>query len=192
MSLLIIITTLTVVLTLVAMIGAFVPVIPASGTVLIAALIQIIVLGAESGVSWMTILVLALLFALAQASDFACGMLGAKKYGAGKWGVLGAMIGAIVGIFFSIPGIILGPLIGALAFELIAGKELRDAATASWGTFLGTLLGLVVRVALTAAMGTWLLCDLFLFKPRVGQTKGMPAAEQQEETAPVTPGQIEG
>jgi hypothetical protein len=189
MSLIVIITTLTVVLTLVAMIGSFVPVIPASGTVLIAALIQKIVLGVESGVSWITILVLVLLFALAQGSDFACGMLGAKKYGASKWGVLGAMIGAIVGIFFSIPGIILGPLIGALAFELIAGKELRDATNASWGTFLGTLLGLVVRVALTAAMGAWLLSDLFLFKPRVGQVEAALNVETREEAAPVTPDQ---
>ncbi len=168
---LIIITTLTVLITLVGLVGAVVPGIPSSGLVLVAGLLQILVLGPEGGVGWWMIAFLAVGFVIAQSLDFLCGMLGAKKFGAGKWGMIGAMVGVIVGLFFGLPGLIIGPLVGALVFELIAGKELRAAANASWGTFIGTMLGMVFQAAITGTMAAVLIADIFLFSP-LGQGQG--------------------
>jgi len=53
---------------------------------------------------------------------------GAKKYGASKSGVAGAMTGMLIGVFMFPPwGMIMGALIGAFAGELLAGKEGRKA-----------------------------------------------------------------
>ncbi len=79
--------------------------------------------------------------------DFYAGAAGAKKYGASRWGVWGSIIGALVGIlFFNIPGLILGPLLGAVGGELLSGKQQREAWLAGWGAFLGFLTGSFIRV----------------------------------------------
>ena len=48
--------------------------------------------------------------------DFLASVVGAKKLGATWRGMLGAVVGATVGLFFSLPGLILGPLLGAFLF----------------------------------------------------------------------------
>lgn len=65
-----------------------------------------------------TFVALGALTVLAQAADFAAGALGAKKFGASRRAVIGAAIGAVVGLFFGIPGILLGPFAGAVIGEL--------------------------------------------------------------------------
>jgi uncharacterized protein YqgC (DUF456 family) len=73
--------------------------------------------------------------------DQLASMVGAKKLGAGRAGMIGAIVGAIVGvIFFNIPGLILGTFVGAAVFELIlANRELWDALKAGFGALLGFL-----------------------------------------------------
>ena len=56
-----------------------------------------------------TLAVLGFMAALTYAVDFGAGALGAKGFGATKWAMFGAFVGAIVGIFFGLPGIVLGP-----------------------------------------------------------------------------------
>jgi hypothetical protein len=79
-------------------------------------------------------------------------MIGAKKLGATWKGVTGAVVGGLVGLFFSIPGILLGPFIGATLFELIGDREFRDAVRAGTGATLGLLVGAVGKTALGLAM----------------------------------------
>jgi hypothetical protein len=67
------------------------------------------------------------------AIDFAGGWLGARRFGATRWGVLGAAAGGILGLFFGLPGLLLGPLLGALTGEIIGGKQLVPAGRAGWG-----------------------------------------------------------
>jgi uncharacterized protein YqgC (DUF456 family) len=62
-------------------------------------------------------------------------------------------LGGVVGLFFGLPGLILGPLVGGFAFEMLFAKmELKPAAKSTWGTLLGTGLGLVARVAVSVVM----------------------------------------
>ena len=84
--------------------------------------------------------------------DFVAGLLGAKKVGASRHAVIGAALGTLVGIFFGIPGLLLGPFVGALLGELVAGGTLRKATGVGVGTWLGFLFGTVVKIGLCFAM----------------------------------------
>jgi uncharacterized protein YqgC (DUF456 family) len=86
--------------------------------------------------------------------DNIAGAYGAKAFGSGKSGMIGAIIGAIAGvIFFSIPGLILGTFIGAALFEMVfSGKELKRAAKAGAGALLGCLAGSFFKFMLSAVL----------------------------------------
>jgi hypothetical protein len=99
-----------------------------------------------------TLAVLGLLTVLAVAADFAASALGARKMGASPRGIAGATVGAVVGIFFGLPGIVLGPFVGAVAGELSANRELLHAGRAGLGTWIGILLGSVAKLTLAFLM----------------------------------------
>ncbi|GAP66217.1 hypothetical protein MBSD_n1520 [Mizugakiibacter sediminis] len=100
----------------------------------------------------LTLTVLGLLAVLALLVDFAAGALGAKRVGASGLALLGATLGTVVGLFFGIPGLLLGPFVGALLGELLAGGSVLRAANVGAGTWLGLLLGTLVKLALSFAM----------------------------------------
>ncbi|EMS2657120.1 DUF456 family protein [Neisseria gonorrhoeae] len=79
-------------------------------------------------------------------ADYMAGMLGVKYTGAGKLAVRGALAGSIIGIFFSLPGLILGPLIGAAAGELISCRNMIQAGKAGLGTLLGLIVGTAFKI----------------------------------------------
>ena len=80
--------------------------------------------------------------------DYLAGALGAKKFGATKWGVLGAVVGIVPGLFFGIPGMILGPAIGAVAFEYWKNPDFKAASKAGAGVVVGFAIGIVAKCAL--------------------------------------------
>lgn len=84
--------------------------------------------------------------------DNVTGVLGARYGGASGWGVAGALLGAIVGLAFGLPGMVLGPFVGAVALELLKNPELGRAWRAGLGTFLGLLAGAVLKSAATLLM----------------------------------------
>jgi uncharacterized protein YqgC (DUF456 family) len=76
-------------------------------------------------------------------------------------GAIGAFLGAIAGIFFLPLGLILGPVIGAFAFEaLFAKQEFRQAATSGVGSAVGTVSSLVVKIIVGVVMVVWFLMDV--------------------------------
>jgi uncharacterized protein YqgC (DUF456 family) len=103
-------------------------------------------------VGWKSITVLALLTLFAGLIDLVAGVLGAKKFGAGRYALIGAAIGAVCGLFFGIPGIVAGPFFGALLGELIARRDLKDASIAAIGTWIGLLAGSAVKIAIAFTM----------------------------------------
>src|SRR4051794_10697075 len=123
-----------IVLFAVGLIGSVVPVLPGTTIILAAAVIHRVMLGPEKSVGWFVIGLLVLLTLISHAIDFVSGYFGAKKFGASRWGTFGAVVGALVGLFFGIIGLFEGPLIGAIVGEFIAGKRLIDAGRAGWGT----------------------------------------------------------
>ena len=62
------------------------------------------------------------------------------------------MVGGLIGLFFSLPGIILGPFLGAGLFEMMGGRPWQEATRAGFGAVLGLLLGAVGKIACCIAM----------------------------------------
>ncbi len=84
--------------------------------------------------------------------DFAAGALGAKRFGASKRAIVGATLGAVVGIFFGLPGILLGPFVGATIGELSAQRSLGEAGRAGLGATLGLAIGAAAKLAMALSM----------------------------------------
>ena len=108
------------------------------------------------------IVVLALLTALSIAVDFLAAAAGARRVGASRLALIGAVVGTFAGIFFGPVGLLAGPFIGALVGELIHVRELRQAARVGVGTWLGIVLGTALKLGLAFAMlalfaFTWLV-----------------------------------
>ena len=109
-----------------------------------------------------TLIVLGVLSLLALAIDFVAGLLGAKRVGASSYAIWGAMIGTVVGLFFSLPGIVFGPFLGAVAGELLVGSRLSRATHVGIGTWLGLLFGTLAKIALCFTMlGVFALAFVF-------------------------------
>ena len=90
------------------------------------------------------------------------GALGAKWFGSSKWGIIGAIAGGIIGLFFGIPGLIIGPIAGVFLFEIFfAKKEVKDASSSTVGTVVGGLAGILGRVILALGMIGWFVVDVF-------------------------------
>lgn len=152
----------TVSLMLAGLVGCVLPVLPGHVIILIAAVAHRLMLGREgSGVEWWTFGVLALLMAASQAFEFFSGAAGAKWFGGTRWGSAGALLGGIIGMFFMPFGLLLGPLAGAVAFELwFAKKEMKPATVSGVGSMVGTMAGLVVKLAIGLAMIVYFAVDV--------------------------------
>jgi uncharacterized protein YqgC (DUF456 family) len=105
-----------------------------------------------------TLLILAIMAALTYVVEFAASALGVKKYGGSRRAMAGAVLGGIVGLFLGIPGILLGPFIGAVAGELSMQRSLDEAGRAGFGTVVGLAIGVAGKLAIGIAMvGLFLL-----------------------------------
>ena len=145
---------ITVVLFAVGLIGTVLPVFPGATIILGGAVIHRVMLGPEKSIGWRSIVVLVILTLATYALDFLGGYFGAKYFGATKWGMFGAILGALIGVFFGIAGLFVGPVIGAISGEFIAGKRMIDAGRAGWGSLLGNLGGMIGKLLIALAMIT--------------------------------------
>lgn len=96
-------------------------------------------------IGWGWLAVLLVLTVVGSVADNVAALAGARKAGASAWGVTGAAIGALAGLPFGIPGLILGPALGAFALEFARNPDLRKAGLAGLGGLAGFLLGVVAR-----------------------------------------------
>jgi uncharacterized protein YqgC (DUF456 family) len=109
-----------------------------------------------------TLVVLGAAAALVTVLDFLTPVWGAKKYGASRAGVWGSVAGMIVGALFFPPfGLIIGAFVGAVAGELMAGKEGNEAARAAWGVFIGTMAGIVLKLVVSGVIAFYYVRELF-------------------------------
>ncbi len=93
------------------------------------------------------VVIVGVLAACSIVFDFLAGTWGAKRYGASKAAVWGAFIGTIGGVFFGIPGLLLGPFVGAVAGQLVSGSPVVQAAKVGFGTWVGLLIGTAIKLA---------------------------------------------
>jgi uncharacterized protein YqgC (DUF456 family) len=84
--------------------------------------------------------------------EFAASILGVKKFGGSRRAMVGAALGGIVGLFLGVPGILLGPFVGAVIGELSLQRSLDQANRAGFGTVVGLAIGVVGKLAIGIAM----------------------------------------
>ena len=104
-----------------------------------------------------TILLLAVLTLVSIGVDFLASAAGAKRVGASRLAVVGALAGTVVGLFFGLVGVFAGPFVGAVLGELvdrrsIAGDDLGKATKVGIGTWFGIFVGIVLKLTLAFAM----------------------------------------
>lgn len=149
-------------LMIVGLVGTLLPVIPGQVLIIVAAGAHWWVKKEDSHLGWWTIAILALLLVVSMVLEYVSGAVGTKYFGGSKWGVAGAILGGLVGLFFAPWGFLLGPLGGAFLFEyLFAKKEVGEATRSGVGSAVGTVMGLSIKLGLAFVMAAYLIVDLF-------------------------------
>ncbi|MBL8470885.1 MAG: DUF456 family protein [Rhodocyclaceae bacterium] len=142
---------LAILLMIVGLAGVVVPVLPGTPFVFMGMLIAAW-LDQFQRVGVFTLSFAAVLMLLAIGVDFVAASLGAKRAGASTMAITGASLGTFVGLFLGIPGILLGPFVGAAAGEIIARRDTLQAAKVGLATWLALALAIAAKLALTFTM----------------------------------------
>jgi uncharacterized protein YqgC (DUF456 family) len=132
-------------------VGLVLPVLPGA-VLLVAGVVALAFAGDFAIVGWGTVAFAGAMGLAITAVDWAASVLGAKAFGASGWAVLGSAVGLVVGLFLGLPGIILGPAVGALAFEYARNPDFQRALQAGLGAFLGFVVGSVLKVTMAFAL----------------------------------------
>lgn len=133
------------VLTILGIIGSFLPVLPGplsgwAGLLILhltdAIPMNFLLLG-------ITLIVAIIIWIL----DYIIPIVGTKKFGGSKKGIYGTLIGIVIGLFSPIPfGILFGAFFGALIGELIHdNNNLYRAFKASFGAIIGLLASVTIK-----------------------------------------------
>jgi uncharacterized protein YqgC (DUF456 family) len=94
--------------------------------------------------------------------DLLAAALGAKRVGASQRAVWGALAGTVTGLFLGLPGLLLGPFVGAVLGELASGNSIlrsTHVGVSAWvGLIFGTIIKLVSSLTMVALFGAgwWL------------------------------------
>lgn len=102
--------------------------------------------------SWWVVIIVGALGALSWIVDILGGVWGAKLGGATREGLIGAAIGGVVGVFFGLPGLILGPFFGAIMGDIYAKRsDYWELFRSGVGAATGFIVSLIARFALLFA-----------------------------------------
>lgn len=147
---------LAVLLVLVGIAGTVLPAIPGLPLVF-AGMLLAAWAGDFQQIGGWTLLVLAVLTLVSIGVDFLASAAGARRVGASRLAMIGALVGTVVGLLFGLVGVFAGPFVGAVAGELIdrrgiAHRHLGHATRVGIGTWFGIFVGIVLKLTLAFAM----------------------------------------
>ena len=149
---------LGIILMLIGIIGCLVPVLPGPPLSFLGLiLLQVSKFGNFSST---TLIVLAAITIVVTVLDYIVPIWGTKKFGGSKYGTRGATVGLIIGLFLGPVGIIVGPLLGAIVGELIFKDDMGYAVKAGFGSLLGFLTGIGLKLAASFIMTFYFVKDL--------------------------------
>lgn len=143
-------------LMIIGLLGVILPALPGLPLVFGGMVLAAWVDGFERISVW-TLVILGVLTLLSLLIDIVATAMGAKRVGASRLALVGAMIGTVVGLFFGIVGVFIAPFIGAVLGELLHRRKLErsdvsHAAKVGLGTWFGIMLGVLSKLALAFAM----------------------------------------
>ena len=98
------------------------------------------------------LLIMVILTGLSYVVDVVASALGAKRTGASPQAIWGAALGALFGLFFGLPGILLGPFIGAMAVQYLHDRDMMQAGRVGVGAWIGMAVGAALKLALAFLM----------------------------------------
>ncbi|WP_202840396.1 DUF456 domain-containing protein [Luteimonas saliphila] len=145
-----------VLLVLAGLAGILLPALPGLPLVFAGMLLAAWAGGFEQIGGW-TVLLLAALTLISIGVDFLASAAGAKRVGASRLAVVGALVGTVVGLFFGLVGVFVGPFVGAVFGELVARRgighrDLGQATRVGIGTWFGIFVGTVLKITIAFAM----------------------------------------
>lgn len=131
--------------------GSFLPGIPGTPLILAGVILHKLLL--PRYLSWWTVGLLAFLAFLSCAVEAGFAVAGGKTLGAGRWGLLGAGVGATIGLFFGPLGLLLGAFAGAVTGEMaVAKRPLKPSLKAGLGAGLGLMASVAGRLVIALVM----------------------------------------
>ena len=149
------------VLVILGIVGSILPALP--GPVL--SYIALVLLFIERGVEVVSIgslVVFGILMIFIIIIDYLAPILGAKFLGASKKGLVGAILGALVGIVFFPPlGIFLGAFLGAVLGEIYDGKDGWKAFRGGVGVLLGSAFVLFLQIIYSISVAIFFFIKAF-------------------------------
>jgi uncharacterized protein len=134
--------------------GCILPVIPGPPIAWLSLLLLQIAEKDPRPFSTQTLVIWGVVTLLVTILDYVVPAWGTKKFGGSKYGTWGSTLGLLIGLFFGPPGIIIGPFAGAVIGELIGGKSTKVALKAGFGSFIGFLAGVLLKLVVAVWMGT--------------------------------------
>ena len=94
--------------------------------------------------------------------DYVVPIWGTRKFGGSKYGMRGATVGLVVGLFLGPAGIIIGPFVGAFVGEMIFKDDISYAFRAGFGSLLGFLTGIGLKLAASFLMTFYFVKELIV------------------------------
>lgn len=136
------------ILCIIGLLGSFVPIIPGPITSWFGLLVINLTSSTELNYSFLLISLMIALFVF--TLDIIIPIIGLKKFGGTKKGMIGATIGLLLGLFILGPlGIIIGTFLGAISGEMTGDLKLSKAIKASVGTLIGFIAGVALKFSIS-------------------------------------------
>lgn len=135
-------------------VGSVVPVMPGAPLIWLGMLLYGLIAGFED-LGWFFFLAQAAMALAVIGVDYLTSALGSHYFGGSKAGIWGSVLGLFVGLFFFPAGLLLGPFLGALLFELLFSRQTRQAFRSGLGATVGFWAALPVKFAIELFMIAW-------------------------------------
>ncbi|MGM0471288.1 MAG: DUF456 domain-containing protein [Bacillota bacterium] len=144
-------------MTILGVAGTLLPVLPGTPIIVIAALIFGLINQFQL-ISVNLILGLIGLSILAESLEYLLSVIGAKQFGASRYGVIGSISGGILGAVILGPvGIFLGLILGSIVIELLLGKRFQEAVRTGLGALIGAAGGSLFAFIISLVMASLLI-----------------------------------
>jgi uncharacterized protein YqgC (DUF456 family) len=147
------------VLVVFGVIGSFIPGIP--GPIFSFAGLVCLYFGLPGSISQLSLLLFGIALAVLTFLNYSIPVLSTRFSGATKNGLIGAIAGSLIGIFFSPLGMLFGAFFGAFLGELSAGKEPLKAVKAGVGTLLGNVSVMILQILFSLSQAVYFFIKLF-------------------------------
>ncbi|MCI5179342.1 MAG: DUF456 family protein [Candidatus Electrothrix sp. AW5] len=141
------------------LVGTVFPALPGTALILGGFLVYGLITGFDSLSAWFfigqTVFVI-----LSYLIEFLATAFGVKMFGGSKAAAWGAVLGSLLVFVLGPIGIIVGPLLGAIAGELIMGEQVKQALHSGFGSFLGFMGGVIANLVISGLMIAWFIWEI--------------------------------